>query len=990
MADRIKGITIEINGDTTDLSKALSAVNKDIKSTQTQLKDVEKLLKLDPTNTQLLEQRQRLLAQAVQETKKKLDTLKEAEKQAQEQFAKGEISQEQYDALQREIVSTEQELGRLEKSAANANATMQHIAAVTKEVSEKTGEFADKTRGLSTAAAGAVAALGSMAAKAISSADDLNALAQKTGFSTDELQKMQYAADRVDTSMESVTGAASRLKRNLTSTSSTVTSAFSRLGVSVTDANGELRDSTEIFWEVIAGLSEIENETERDTVAMALFGKGADELAGIIDDGGAAFRSYGKEAEQLGLILSQDTLDGLNEVNDELDKLKAQSQALIAVNGAKIVQAFLPLIQELSNGAGALAEKISSLDEKQIKTIGTAAALIATVSPVAGIISKITSAASGLMGALPGLFALISAHPLGAALTAVTGVAAVLTTIALASRDTSLDLAKLTTEARQLDKVMSDGAKTLNSNTDKINAAAGAARSLVKRLEDLEQQDLSNAGAAQEYASVVSALNELYPELNLQIDENTGLVKDGTAAIYESIEALREQYYAQALQAHYTEVLEQWGKAQAELAINEYRLAAAQRELDDLMAESADLTKRAQEAELALNDAVMRYGKNSQEAADAQREWQRVSQELYVAQMKGADATNEARKKVASYTDAVATARKTLEPYQDAVDEAAAVLREMTEATEDGAEATEGMGEKAADTTDELADLAAGYTTVLEKARSSINGQVKLFDDFAAKLSEDTDTIEEILEIWARQTQNLAAYTENLRKAAEYGIDEGLVAALSDGSAESATYLAIIIQAVEDAAAGTSALGDTAEEAVERINEAFRGTAEAKEALAETVTGISSVAEDMKRAGVKAGSNYTAGLIEGLLSNSAGVSSAAQKTSENIINKGKSTLKISSPSKVAREIGAYWDEGIVEGLYAGARGVADASQDVAATIMQSAPVTNNAVVNNSNTTTNTGGIYVTVNGAPGQDVQQLAEAVMEEIQAAVEREGAAL
>lgn len=155
MADRIKGITIEISGDTTGLNKALSGVNKEISSTQGQLKDVERLLKLDPTNTELLRQKQKLLAEAVQGTKGKLDTLKEANKQvaesasnydawkekydpikkqidetknklgdlkeqsrnADEQLANGEISQEKYDAIQEEIKKTSSELKTLQKSA---------------------------------------------------------------------------------------------------------------------------------------------------------------------------------------------------------------------------------------------------------------------------------------------------------------------------------------------------------------------------------------------------------------------------------------------------------------------------------------------------------------------------------------------------------------------------------------------------------------------------------------------------------------------------------------------------------------------------------------------------------------------------------------------------------------------------------------------------------------------------------------------------------
>lgn len=107
MADRIKGITVEIGGDTTGLSKALSGVNKEIKSTQSRLKDVNKLLKLDPTNTTLLEQKQKLLQQAVSETKEKLTQLKSVQDQMDAGLKNGTVTQQQYDAWQREIIETE-------------------------------------------------------------------------------------------------------------------------------------------------------------------------------------------------------------------------------------------------------------------------------------------------------------------------------------------------------------------------------------------------------------------------------------------------------------------------------------------------------------------------------------------------------------------------------------------------------------------------------------------------------------------------------------------------------------------------------------------------------------------------------------------------------------------------------------------------------------------------------------------------------------------
>lgn len=139
MASRIQGITVEIGGDTTKLQTALKGLNGEIKSTQTALKDVEKLLKMDPGNTELLAQKEKLLAQAVDETKQKLETLKTAAEQANTALANGDISQEQYDALQREIVEIEQNLRSLETQANQSATAVQKIAA-TGESLKTTGD----------------------------------------------------------------------------------------------------------------------------------------------------------------------------------------------------------------------------------------------------------------------------------------------------------------------------------------------------------------------------------------------------------------------------------------------------------------------------------------------------------------------------------------------------------------------------------------------------------------------------------------------------------------------------------------------------------------------------------------------------------------------------------------------------------------------------------------------------------------------------------
>lgn len=193
MANRIAGITVEIGGDTTKLSTALKSVNSEIKSTQSQLRDVNKLLKLDPGNTELITQKHKLLAQAVEETKHKLEQLKTAAEQANEKLKTGEITQQQYDALQREIVETEQKLKDLESQASKSQVALQKIA----QVGDKMKTFGDNlssvgtslTRNVTTPIVGVSAAAVKTAADFDSAMSEVSAISGATGSDFDALRE---------------------------------------------------------------------------------------------------------------------------------------------------------------------------------------------------------------------------------------------------------------------------------------------------------------------------------------------------------------------------------------------------------------------------------------------------------------------------------------------------------------------------------------------------------------------------------------------------------------------------------------------------------------------------------------------------------------------------------------------------------------------------------------------------------------------------------
>lgn len=421
MAGRIAGITIEIGGDTTDLQKSLKSVDSQLKKTQSNLKDIDKLLKLDPNNTELLRQKQQELEKAIGLTKTRLEELKNAQSQVSEGSA-------EWDALQREIIATEQSLGQLEGQYAALQAgtdqtaqktrslgeafremsakAAEHLQAVGKKLQDagkSIEEFGNKLAPVSGAAAAIGTALLKMGYDAATGADDLNTLAKQTGISTAELQKMQYASDLIDVSLNDITGALKKMKPKMSENNQT----FKDLGVSVTDADGNLRDATDVFYDTVEALSKIENETEKDQIAMELFGKGADSLAGIIDDGGQALKEYGEQAEELGVILDQDTLNALNEANDVIDQTKAQVKGTMAVIGSQVVPVLMPLLQKGAELVAKIGEKLRGLNEEQTETILKVVGVVAAAAPAIILIGKIVSGVGSLISAAGSLLGVL-------------------------------------------------------------------------------------------------------------------------------------------------------------------------------------------------------------------------------------------------------------------------------------------------------------------------------------------------------------------------------------------------------------------------------------------------------------------------------------------------------------------------------------------------------------------------------------------------------
>ena len=237
----IRGITVEIGGDTTKLGKAIGDSEKKSRSLQVELKQIENLLKFDPSNVELLSQKQEVLTQNIQETSKKLETLKEAEKQVIAQFEKGEVAEEQVRALQREIIKTESVLGKMKTEVSSTETAIKNLANGTDNAKKNTKEYKqsvedakneleefkgkaseafDTLKTGATVLGGAIVATGGYASKLSTDFDQaFNSLIASTGASTDEIDDLNTAmegvyANNFGESIEDVAQSMATVKQN--------------------------------------------------------------------------------------------------------------------------------------------------------------------------------------------------------------------------------------------------------------------------------------------------------------------------------------------------------------------------------------------------------------------------------------------------------------------------------------------------------------------------------------------------------------------------------------------------------------------------------------------------------------------------------------------------------------------------------------------------------------------------------------------------------
>lgn len=404
----LKGITVEIGGDTTKLGDAILKARKSAKDLSGELRGVESLLKLDPTNTVLLAQKQDILAESIASAKDKLKMLIAAQESMSKQLADGKISPEQYRDFEREIESTRQQLTRLEAAASGTDDAVADVGDAAREAGEK----AEKASGGWTVLKGTLADLAASAIKTAASAisdtaqemitgaaeygDTIDKMSQKMGMSSDAYQEWDFVLQHCGASIESLKPA----MKTLATAAENGSDAFAQLGISQEQIAGMSQE--QLFDATIAGLQNVTDETQRTYLAGKLLGKGATELGPLLNTSADDVADMRAQVHDLGGVMGSDAVKAAAAYQDSLQNMQ------YAFSGLKnnISGGLLPTLTLIMDGVtkmltGGGDEVAAAVGDLVVSLSGQLTAQAPRMMSVA--MTFIAALVTGLLSALPDL-----------------------------------------------------------------------------------------------------------------------------------------------------------------------------------------------------------------------------------------------------------------------------------------------------------------------------------------------------------------------------------------------------------------------------------------------------------------------------------------------------------------------------------------------------------------------------------------------------------
>lgn len=385
------GLKIGLEGEK-EFKNQLAEINQSFKVLGSEMKLVDSQFDKNDQSVEALTARNNILAKSIETQKSKISVLQDALKNASASFGEND---KRTQAWQIQLNNAQAELNKLEKELDDNNSTLGDTSKEMDKAAKSADKFGDEVKesgeqaddssekfeglgsvckGVTVALAAAFAAVSAAAIKAAKSlvnmttegaayADTVLTESTVTGIATDKLQEYMYAAELVDVSVDTLTKSMAKNISSMKSAaagSSSFADAYAKLGISVTDADGNLRDSDEVYWELIDALGKIENETERDALAMTLLGKSAQELNPLITAGADKMKELGEQAQASGYVLSDDLLGAYGALDDQIQYLNNGCTAAKNALGTVL----LPILTDLAGeGVSLLSEFTNAIKD---------------------------------------------------------------------------------------------------------------------------------------------------------------------------------------------------------------------------------------------------------------------------------------------------------------------------------------------------------------------------------------------------------------------------------------------------------------------------------------------------------------------------------------------------------------------------------------------------------------------------------------------------
>ena len=909
---------------------------------------------IDPTSKAYLDMEANLNHAKAALNKTSLE-IRENEAVLEEQSEAAQAAARAIDEQKEASKRAEEEQKRYEEAVISLNDTLDNIASTGLAVC--TAAFA----AISAAVVAGVNGLYNMSSAAADVADDLLTTSAQTGLSVEMLQEYGYAARFIDTELDVLTKTmAKNIKSMKAAQDGTKLSvdAYNALGIAVMDADGQLRDGQTVYWEVIDALGKMENDTQRDAIAMQLLGKSAQEVNPLIQAGSGAVSEFASQAHALGIVLDDDAIAALGRYDDALETVSAQMDGLKNMVSAQLAPYFESATRTISNAMkrisdsaknGALKpsiDKIGQSIEKMAKkaadaaekwipklanafewlvdnsenllsglvalitafaTLKTTLSIIKAIDAVRGVITALTTvtaaqttATTAATAAQTGLNAAMAANPIGLVVSAVTALVAGLVAFIGTSASMCESLDTLESQMAETNKQAEESAAAFDGAMEAINDSEESTDALVGRLDELTKKTKRSAAEQAELEGIIAELNERVDGLGLAYDENTGALNKNISSVRDMIQARYNEARANELVQRGIQLLTEQKNRQNDhtRAVEEAKKAAENYEA----------------AERRLNDTAESNKRMREAASGALVAYKAASDEAAAAEYAAAAALEETNAQIAANEEELNGLLGIVE--EAAVNEIPSFMYANIELGKEIA----AVGMSAEDAKEKI----SGYADYTQNAFEKISQNAAIsVDEMVANLTENQATIEQ----WANDLASLSGK-----------IDEGFIAKLRELGPEYSKTVSNLANATPEELAelnaawenggaaaveaflkeiGSDAMINSGSETVDKIAAGMESNTKLDEAAVIVVENAeAALSGAINSAGFDSyGESISEGIAAGITNGISSVENAVQNVVNAALHAAQRASDTHSPSRLFRDkIGKMWGDGIKIGF----------------------------------------------------------------------------